>query len=190
VPEHRLIRQYNEALAAELPARLAEEVADGLAEAHAKYLLRGLGPDEAAQATVAEFGDPARVVAEFSRASPAKKVAGRLLATGPVVGPCWAMALITSRAWDWPVPAVAPALLGAMLAVTIAVLLTAAVARRYRVVKRAGAAGCVGLAVLDSSAITAAVAADPTLRWPIMLAVAASAVRLALVARALRPVLE
>jgi hypothetical protein len=189
VSEHRLIRQYHESLGAQLPRRLAEEVADGLDEANAKYLMRGLGPDEAARAAVAEFGDPADVVAEFSRSCPARKAAGQLLATGPAVGTCWAVALITGRAWDWPLPAVTPVLLGAMIAATVAVLLTAAVARRYRVVRRAGAAGCVALGVLDASAITAALLADPALRWPVMLAVAASTIRLGLVARAIQPVL-
>jgi len=188
MPEHRLIREYNEALAAELPARLADEVADGLAEANAKNMALGLDQDDAAQATVAEFGDPAAVIAAFCRACPARKVAANFLTTGPVVGACWAAALITSRAWAWPVPAVAPVLLGAMLAVTVVALRTAASARRYRVVRRAGAAGCVCLATLDSSVISAVLIVAPSIHWPILLAVSASAARLCVVARAIRPV--
>ena len=44
-------------------------------------------------------------MAAFTRLSPARHAARRLLAAGPVVGGCWAAALITGRAWTWPVPA-------------------------------------------------------------------------------------
>jgi hypothetical protein len=189
VAEHRLIKRYSEVLQSELPARLADEVADGLMEAYTKHLQQGMNRDDAAQAAVAEFGDPRAVVAEFTRSSPVRRIAQRLIATGPVVGMCWAAALITGRAWQWPIPGTVRALVGAALALSVAVLLTAALARRYRVVHLAGVAGCSGLVVLDASAISAAVIAAPGIRFFIIVAMAASAVRLFLITRAVRPAL-
>jgi len=113
--EHRLIQRYHDVLRAELPAQLAEEVADGLAEANAKYLRHGLSQDDAAQAAVAEFGDARAVAEAFARSSSARRTARTLIATGPIVGGCWAFALIAGRAWDWPVPNAARLLLGVTL---------------------------------------------------------------------------
>ena len=181
--EPRLIEDYKAALLAELPALLAEEVSDGLSESYGKYRGLGLVPVVAAEAAVAEFGDPGAVVEAFSRCSPASRVARALIATGPAVGLCWAAVLITERAWDWPLPAVVPVLLGILLAASIAALVTAARARRYRAVCHSGAAGCLGLAVLDTSMIVAVVAAAPGLSWLAGLAICASAIRLVGVAR-------
>ena len=103
----RLITEYEAVLFAELPAALAEEVSDGLQLAYDTYLRRGLAPGEAAAAAVAEFGDACVVVEAFSRASPAGRLARVLVATGPLVGLCWATELIAGRAWDWPVPGAA-----------------------------------------------------------------------------------
>jgi hypothetical protein len=52
-----------------------------------------------------------------------------LLATGPVVGACWAAALILIRAWAWPVPAVARLSFGTVL--LLAVLALAARSPRW-----------------------------------------------------------
>ena len=53
---------------------------------------------------VAEFGDPELIAAEFARAHPARRAARRLLAIGPEVGLCWAVALLAGRArLLWPV---------------------------------------------------------------------------------------
>jgi hypothetical protein len=128
-------------------------------------------------------------VQAFSRASPARRVARTLLVTGPVVGTCWAVVLITAKAWEWPVPVVARVLLGGLLVASILVLVTAVLAQRYRTVRRAGAVGCLGLAVLDTSMITAVVAAGPGLRWLAVMAIVASAARLKCVPRALPPML-
>lgn len=181
--EPRLIEDYKAALLAELPALLAEEVTDGLSESYDKYRRQGLACVVAAEAAVAEFGDPGAVVEAFSRASPASRAARALIATGPAVGLCWAAVLIIERAWEWPLPFIVPVLLGILLAASIAALVTAALARRYRAVCHSGAAGCLGLAVLDASMIVAVIAAAPGIRWLVGLAVCASSIRLVVVAR-------
>lgn len=186
--EHRLIQDYTDALRAELPDQLAEEVADGLADAYAQYVGRGLSPDDAAQATVAEFGDPRDVVNGFTQASSARRMARRLIVTGPAVGLCWAVALLSGHAWAWHVPMLARALVGATLIASIIVLVTAALGRGYRTVHRAGTAGFVGLAVIDATVIGLALAAAPNFGWLLALAALASATRMTCVARALRPV--
>ena len=186
--EHRLIQLYSDVLLAELPSRLAEEVADGLDDANWKYLQQGLSKDDAAQAAIAEFGDARSVVDGFIRNSPARRITRRLIATGPVVGGCWAVALIAGRAWEWPVPGVARALFGAILISSVIILLTAAMARRYRVVQRAGVAGCAGLALIDASAITLVATTAPTIGWLAVLAACASTSRLIFLTQAARPV--
>jgi hypothetical protein len=186
VAEHCLIEQYTDTLLAELPARLVEEITDGLFEANAKYLRQGLGAAEAAHATVTEFGDAHAVVEAFISASPARRIARRLVVTGPVVGACWALALITGGAWQWPVPAAARWLLGATLAASVIALVTAALARRYRVAHHGSVAGCAGLTALDLTAIVAVVMVAPGIRWLVVLAACASAARLLSVTRAVR----
>jgi len=149
-----LISGYLDALAGQLPGPVVEELAGGLEDTYRRHL--GLA-SEAARAAVAEFGDPGLIAAEFARAHPARRAARRLLAAGPVVGACWAVALVTGRAWTWPVPV--------------------------------GTAGCVGIAALDGFMIIGVLAADPAARWAVAVAVAASAARLGLSVRLLRPVL-
>jgi hypothetical protein len=178
-----VIADYRAVLLAELPASLAEEVGDGLDEAYEKYLRRGLRAEEAASTAVAEFGDARAVADAFNRVSPARQASRALIMTGPLVGACWAAELITARAWDWHVPVVAPLLLGALLAVTISVLATAALGHRYRRVRRLGIAGCAGLVALDVSMITMVLAAAPGVSWLAVLAICASAARLTAVAR-------
>jgi hypothetical protein len=184
-----LITDYLSVLSAQLPAPLVEELADGLDQTHQHYLSQGLTPDAAAGAAVAEFGEPQVIVAAFTRLSPARHAARRLLAAGPLVGGCWAAALITGRAWTWPVPATGRLLLGAGLITVIGLLAAAAFGRRYLSVRRAGAVACVGITVLDGVMLIAAVLAIPVLVWPVILAAAASIARLTFAARALRAVL-
>lgn len=182
--EHRLIHDYADVLFAQLPRGLAEEVADGLADAYSQYVNHGLSPDEAAQAAVAEFGDPQDVVNGFTLTCPARRVARRLILTGPAVGLCWAVALITGHAWAWPVPMIARVLVGVTLIASVVVLMTAARGRGYRAVQRALTAGCAGLAVLDTAVIGLAVVAAPKFGLLLALAALASATRLMCVARA------
>jgi len=53
--------------------------------------------------------DPQVIIAAFTQLSPARGAARRLLATGPLAGACWGTALITGRAWTWPIPLSRPA---------------------------------------------------------------------------------
>ena len=99
MPGSGLIASYLDALSRQLPGQVVEELADGLEETYRRHLGLGLAPDAAAEAAVAEFGDPELIAAGFTRAHPARRAALRLLAAGPAVGLCWAVALITSRAW-------------------------------------------------------------------------------------------
>jgi hypothetical protein len=184
-----LITDYLSVLSAQLPAPLVEELADGLDETHQHYLTQGLTPDAAAGAAVAEFGEPQIIVAAFSRLSPARHAARRLLAAGPVVGGCWAAALITGRAWTWPVPAADRFLFGVVLITVIGLLAVAAFGQRYLSARRAGAVACMGITVLDGVMLITVMLAIPVLIWPVILAAAASAARLIFSARALRVIL-
>ena len=187
MPEPRLISGYLAVLAAQLPASIVEELADGLAETHRSYLRQGLAPDTAAQAAVAEFGEPELIVAGFARVNPARRAARTLLGMGPAVGACWIAALVTSRALAVPLPARLLVLLA--LAAVITLLATSALGARYRLAVRTGAAGFLGVIALDASLIAGAAFAGVPLTWVLAVAMAASAARICYAARALRPVL-
>ena len=189
MPGPGLITGYLDALAGQLPGPVVEELADGLEETCRRHLGLGMAPDAAAQAAVAEFGDPELIAAEFARAHPARRAARRLLVTGPAVGLCWAVALVTGRAWTWPVPMAADLVPGLALVAVVALLAFAARGTRYRPIGRAGAAGCIGTAALDTFMIIGVLAADPAARWAVAVAMTASAARLALNVRLVRPVL-
>jgi hypothetical protein len=189
MPGPGLITGYLETLSGQLPEPVVEELADGLEETYRRHLGLGLAPDEAAAVAVAEFGAPELIAAEFARAHPARRAARRLLAIGPLVGSCWAVALLTGRAWTWPVPLAARIVPGVMLVAVVALLAVAARGIRYRPVGRAGTAGCAGTAALDCFMIIGILAADPAGRWAVAVAVTASAARLGLSARLLGPVL-
>lgn len=179
--DHRLIAAYRHDLLARLPAELAEEVSDGLTDAQEEYVRRGLSPDQAAAAAVAEFGHPGTVADAFRSASPVLRLARILIATGPVVGACWAAALITARAWDWSIPLAAPVLVGLLLAASVAMLATASLTPRYQSLRRAGFAGCFAIAVLDVTVITTAMLLALDARWLVAIATSLSAVRLTFV---------
>ena len=104
---------------------------------------------------MAEFGALELIAAEFTRAHPARRASRRLLGIGLAVGSCWASALVTGRAWAWPVPPAAGIVAGLALITVIVLLAVAARSTRYRSVGRAGTA------VLDASVITGALVADP-----------------------------
>ena len=146
-----LIASYLDALTGKLAGPVVEELADGLEETYRRHLGLGLTPDTAAQAAVAEFGTPELLAAEFARAHPGRRAARRLLAVGPVVGLCWAVALVTSCAWTWPVPVAVGIVPGLALVTAMALLAVAARTTRYRAAGRASAAGCIGMAALDGA---------------------------------------
>lgn len=183
-----VIEDYVIALSAQLPPAIVEELADGLEQTFLRYLDQGLGPQAAADAAAAEFGDPDVIAADFTRLSPARAAARKLLATGPVVGGCWAIALITSRAWSWPVPAIARIVLGMALLLIIGALAAAAFGRRYHSVSRAGAAGCAGITAVDATLLIAVPFATAAMTMPESVAMAASLARITLAARGLRHV--
>lgn len=185
--EPRLIRDYLATLSAELPASIVTELADGLAETHQAYVSQGLAPDRAAESAVAEFGDPKVIVAEFSRVNPAGRAARRLLATGPLVGACWAVALVSNRAWAWPVPVPVRILAGVALITIIGLLATAARATRYRLAARAGTAGCLGITALDVALISGVMLTAPAVTWLTAAAMVASTARVAFSALTVRP---
>ena len=190
MPGPGLIEDYRAAVSAQLPASIVDELADGLAETYRSYLDQGLDPDAAARAAVAEFGEPALVVAAFTHASPARRAARRLLMTGPVVGACWGAVLVAGRAWTWPVPVAVRALLGMALAGAIVLLAVAALLPRYRPARRAATAACAGLAAVDAAAIAAVTVLARYAPLPVLLAVPASAARIVFTTRAMRSVLR
>ena len=188
--ESGVIAEYLTALAAQLPTPVVEELADGLDQARQRYLREGLHPAVAADAAIAEFGDPEVVVAAFTRQSPARRAARTMMAVGPVVGGCWVLALIAGRAWSWPVPTAGRILVGLALISSIALLAGAAFGKRYRSAGRAAAAGYAGMTAVDITMLLIVALAVPTVIWPVMLAASASAARLTFTARTIRPLLR
>jgi hypothetical protein len=186
--EHSLIAAYRADLEDRLPPDLADEILDGLAEAHEVYLSLGMAPDQAACAAITDLGDPRTIADAFRRADPARQLARILMVTGPAVGGCWAAMLTTGRAWNWPLPAAIPLLLGLTLAASISLLAISAITQRYDAARRAGTAGSVGVALLDASVIlTTAIFAASASPWLFAAATGASLTRLSLIVRTLRP---
>lgn len=192
--EPGLIRGYLAGLAARLPASVVEELADGLTETYRFYLSRGLAPEAAAAAAVAEFGPAEEIAAGFAQVNPARHAARRLLGIGPVVGACWVAALLTSRAgrgWAARItPGPAWAVAGLALAGLIGLLAVAALGGRYRLSVVTGVAGCFGFATLDVALIIGAVFLLVPLSWITAAAMAASFARIAVTAHLLRPALS
>jgi hypothetical protein len=180
-----LIDDYLAGLRRRLPAALVEEAAAGLLETYEHHLASGASDQEAARAALAEFGDLAMVAGEFTRQAPGRRAARLLLATGPVAGSCWAVALILSRAWTWPVPATARLGFGAVLLLAVLALLAAATSRHsYQRTRLAMLASPVIL-VLDMTAVAAVVLAAPALTLALHIAVGVSLGRIAFTARTL-----
>jgi hypothetical protein len=188
MPEPRLISDYLAELSAQLPTPIVAELADGLSQTHQHYLDQGLDPCAAAKAALAEFGQPNVLVAAFTHASPARRAARTLLATGPLAAACWAMVLITGHAWAWPITARIPP--AAALITIVALLVTAARSKHYRTTTRAAATACISLTTLDATVLTATVVVAPSLTWPIILAATASTARITYITRALHAIQE
>lgn len=185
-----LIAEYLRDLADRLPADIVEELADGLECTRQRLLDQGLDEPAACTAAIGEFGAPAEIALAFTEQSPARRTARWLLATGPVVGACWAAVLLTSRAWTWPIAV--PVRLGAglVLFTMIGILIAAASGPHYRRARALGALGCAGLAGFDLALLSAVAVAAPVATWPLLLAVPASGTRLVFTARALRPIIS
>jgi hypothetical protein len=177
--------------AARLPASITEELADGLTETYQSCLSRGLAPSAAAEAAVAEFGPAEEIAAGFIPLNPARRAARRLLGIGPAVGACWVAALLAGRAgrpWAaWTAPGPAWVIAGLTLGGLIGLLAAATLARRYRLATATGMAGCFGYAALDTTLIVAAAFLLTPVGWVTAVAMTASAARIAVTARLLRP---
>ncbi len=181
-----LITGYVAGLRRGLPAPVADEAAGGLLDTYEQHLATGAAEQEAARAAVADFGDLETVIGQFTRQAPGRRAARLLLATGPVAGACWAAALLTSRAWTWPVPGAARLAFGTVLLITVLALLAAATSlRSYHRTRLALVAGPV-IVALDATAVTVALTAAPALTWALALAAAMSITRIALTAGTLR----
>jgi hypothetical protein len=118
----RLLEGWLAAVAAHLPGlartrqAVVAELRDGLHEALGAHRARGLTPIPAAQATLAEFGDPGQVAHAFApelAAAHARRVALTLARTGPLLGALWVTALAAGplskpvmadavAPWRWP----------------------------------------------------------------------------------------
>ena len=174
-----LITGYLTGLRRSLPAPVADEAADGLIETYEQHLAAGAGDQQAARAALADFGDLAIVVGEYTRQAPGRRAARLLLATGPVVGTCWAAALVSSRAWTWPLA------FGAALLLAVLLLLAAATSRHgYQRTRLAIIASPVIIA-LDATAVAIALTAAPALTPALLIAMALSLSRIAVTTQAL-----
>jgi len=180
-----LITGYVQGLHRNLPAALADEAADGLMQTYQHHRAREASDQEAARTALAEFGDLATVVGEFTRQAPGRRAARLLLATGPLAGSCWAAALILGRAWAWPVPDTARAGFGAVLLIAALALAAAATSRHSYQRTRLAAAASPLILALDVTAVAAAGLYAPALTWPLCLAIAVSVTRIAFTARTL-----
>lgn len=181
---HHLIEAYGATMARALPAPAAGELADGLAETYQRHLDRGLDPDTAAGAAIAEFGEPDVVLAAFVRQSPGRRVARTLLYCGPAVGACWALVLVAGHAWTWPLPVGLRLAFGMSLLAVIGTLAVAATARRSYRRTRVALAGGLGLIALDAAVLATVLLVGRPHVWALALAVPASLVRMVLTAGA------
>ena len=180
---HPVIDRYLARLAGRLPADTVDELADGLNETFDRHLTAGLDPVKAAREAVAEFGEPALVVAAFVRQAPGRRAARGLLAAGPVVGGCWAATLIHAHAWKWPVPVTVRLAFGVTLVAVVAVLFVAATGLdSYRRTRWAATAG-LGMIGLDLAALATVAAVAPPFAWPLAVAASASVTRITVTAR-------
>lgn len=188
---HPLLAVQLSALARQLPADVVEELADGLHRTYRHHLSRTGDPDRAARAAVAEFGDAVTLARAFADQSPGRGTARVLLATGPLVGACWAAALVTGHAWAWAVPGLVKAGFAGALIATIAVLARLTFGQpSYRTLNRAAAAASVLVITVDTAMIVLALAVAPAATVPLGLASALSASRLVLTSRRLPALLR
>ena len=178
---HELIDAYIIKLARRLPANAVDELADGLVEAWHVHLGRGLTPERAAQAAIAEFGSADRIADEFIAQAPGRHIARVLLATGPVMGVIWGASLISAKVWTWPIRVGTGTVYAAGLLCVVVILIAAATSRHSYGRTRLGTAGALALVVLDTTMIAAVAYLAPMLVWPMAIALPASLARIGLV---------
>lgn len=181
MPRHPLIETYLHGLHV-LPANVVAELTDGLTETYDHHRTLGSEPEQAARAAIEEFGTAEQILTAFDQIALGRRVSRRLLATGPLVGLCWATALIAGRAWRWPVPSWVPLTLAGALVTVTALLLVGAGGRHLH---RAAPLGASGLVLLDTIALSGVLAVAPAMSWPLRLALLASLVRVCITARTL-----
>ena len=93
-----LIEDYLSELAANLPAPIVAELADGLHETHLAHRRSGVPDERAAEQAIAEFGSSDAIVAAFHATNPARRAARTLRLTGPPVAAAGATAVLTLHA--------------------------------------------------------------------------------------------
>lgn len=183
---HKLITAQLDTLGARLPEAAVAELADGLDETFDAFLAQHGDPDTAAAATIEEFGDADTITDAFFRDSPWRRLATLLLATGPVMGLVWGVALIGQHAWDWPVPLPVRILYGTALIATVATLVIVIRERRaYRRTRVATTGSAVGLIILDALMIATIATLATIPAWTVPVAVAASLTRIVGIIRGL-----
>jgi hypothetical protein len=198
------------------PARsrqaILTELHDGLLEAADAHQARGLPPAQAAAEATTEFGDPGALAAAFApelAAAHARRTAMALIRSGPLVGLLWVTALATSHLatlpgppWQWPhpptglwvvFPLVALAVLVGVPAGLLAVAATGRLGRWLpnRLAPTAAATIAIAGITIDLTLLGMLTAwtiiAPGRLAWtPVILAVAASLLRLGYGGRATR----
>ena len=173
-----LIDGYVAELAARLPAPIVTELADGLRETYQYHRRRGLSAEDAARVAVAEFGDPATVLAAFVTASPARGAARSLLLAGPAVGGAWAVVLLWRHAWGWPVALAARVGFGAAVLTAVVLLAAAAFGVRYRRAGRSAATACLVVLAVDATMLGYVASAGLLTTWPVLVAAALSTTRI------------
>jgi hypothetical protein len=209
----RILEGYLATLAARLPGpsrtrqAILAELGDGLADATQAYYARGLGPAAAAQAAVAEFGQPPALAAAFApelAGAQARQTALALIRSGPLIGGLWLGALVASNAAPWrhgltgiwlALPAVAVAIAAAGLAALLVVAATGRASRWLptRLTLAPAAAAIVGAAAIGVDLVVLgmltgqAIIQPGTIAWiPVGLAALASLTRLVLASCAAR----
>jgi hypothetical protein len=172
-----LIDAYLAQLAARLPAPIVAELADGLRETYLAHRRAGHPSQAAARLAVAEFGDPAAVIAAFVTANPGRRSARALLLTGPLIAAAWATVLLTRNAWDWPGPDWARAGFGTALLTGVSLLGFAVFAPHYRRAACSAAAACLVLLAVDATMLGYLAAVGLLTSWPVILAAPLSGIR-------------
>jgi hypothetical protein len=173
-----------------LPSGAVDELADGLTETYEQRLRDGLDPDRAATTAVTEFGTVEEISEAFGRHAPGHRAAVTLMTTGPIIGSCWLVFLVTGRAWTWPNAGTAALILAAGLLLTIGFLEVARLrCGNYAQIRAASLVGIIGAIGLDAAVLTTTTVAAPVFVWPIVLAGSASLARIGFAIRAFSAVL-